>query len=37
MRVYDKEFKEEALKLSYEVGPSAASTQLDSLSAFVFY
>ena len=28
MRVYDKEFKEEALKLSYEVGPVAASTQL---------
>ena len=28
MRVYDKAFKEEALKLSDEVGPSAASTQL---------
>ncbi|KUO97046.1 transposase [Ferroacidibacillus organovorans] len=28
MRVYDKEFKEEALKLSYEVGPTAASEQL---------
>ena len=28
MRVYDKEFKEEALKLSDEVGPSAAFTQL---------
>ena len=28
MRVYDKEFKEEALKLSYEVGPTAASDQL---------
>ena len=28
MRVYDKEFKEEALKLSYEVGSVAASTQL---------
>ena len=26
--MYDKEFKEEALKLSDEVGPSAASTQL---------
>ena len=28
MRVYDKEFKEEAVKLSYEVGPTAASAQL---------
>ena len=28
MRVYDKEFKEEALKLSDEIGPSAASVQL---------
>lgn len=28
MRVYDKEFKEEALKLSQEVGPKAASEQL---------
>ncbi|KYP81791.1 transposase [Ferroacidibacillus organovorans] len=28
MRVYDKEFKEEALKLSYEIGPTAASEQL---------
>ena len=27
-RVYDKEFKEEALKLSYEVGPVTAFTQL---------
>lgn len=28
MRVYDKEFKQEAIKLSYEVGPKAASEQL---------
>jgi len=28
MRVYDKEFKEEAIKLSYEVGSKAASQQL---------
>ena len=28
MRVYDKEFKEEAIKLSYEVGPTVASAQL---------
>ena len=28
MRVYNKEFKEEAVKLSYEVGPTAASAQL---------
>ncbi len=28
MRVYDKEFKEEAIKLSYEVGSTAASEQL---------
>ena len=28
MRVYDKEFKEEAIKLSYEVGPTTASAQL---------
>ena len=28
MRVYDKEFKEEALKLAQEVGPKAASEQL---------
>ncbi|MCI0184438.1 transposase [Sulfoacidibacillus ferrooxidans] len=28
MRVYDKEFKEEAIKLSYEVGPTVASNQL---------
>lgn len=28
MRVYDKEFKEEAIKLSYEIGSTAASQQL---------
>ena len=28
MRVYDKEFKKEAIKLSYEIGPSAATEQL---------
>jgi transposase len=28
MRVYDKEFKEEAVKLSYEVGPTAAAEKL---------
>ncbi len=28
MRVYDKEFKEEAIKLSYEIGNKAASDQL---------
>lgn len=28
MRVYDKEFKEEAIKLSYQIGPTAASNQL---------
>jgi len=28
MRVYDKEFKEEAIKLSHEVGNSAAAEQL---------
>ena len=28
MRVYDKEFKEEAVKLSYEVRPTVASAQL---------
>jgi transposase len=28
MRVYDKEFKEEAIKLSCEIGPKAASDQL---------
>lgn len=28
MRAYDKEFKEEAIKLSYEVGPRAASEHL---------
>jgi transposase len=28
MRAYDKEFREEAIKLSYEVGPKAASDQL---------
>ena len=29
MRVYDKEFKEEAIKLSYEVGTKIASGQLE--------
>jgi transposase len=28
MRVYDKEFKEEAIKLSYEIGNKVASKQL---------
>ena len=28
MRVYEKEFKEEAIKLSYEIGNKAASEQL---------
>ena len=28
MRVYDKDFREEAIKLSYEVGPTKASEQL---------
>ncbi|MDA8229371.1 MAG: transposase [Desulfitobacterium hafniense] len=28
MRVYEKEFKEEAIKLSYEIGSKAASEQL---------
>jgi transposase-like protein len=28
MRVYDREFKEEAIKLSYEIGNKAASEQL---------
>jgi len=28
MRVYDKEFKKEAIKLSYEIGPTAATEQL---------
>jgi transposase len=28
MRVYEKEFKEEAIKLSYEIGSRAASEQL---------
>ncbi|MEW5920751.1 MAG: transposase [Bacillota bacterium] len=28
MRVYDKEFKEEALKLASEIGPKAASEKL---------
>ena len=28
MRVYDKEFKEEAIKLSNEVGPKSAAEQL---------
>mgnify|MGYP001058145925 CR=1 FL=1 len=28
MRDYDKEFREEAIKLSYEVGPTKASDQL---------
>lgn len=28
MRVYDKEFKEEAIKLSSDIGPKAASQQL---------
>ncbi len=28
MRVYDKEFKEEAIKLSYELGLRAAAKQL---------
>ena len=28
MRDYDKDFKEEAIKLSYEIGPSKASDQL---------
>lgn len=28
MRVYDKEFKEEAIKLSYELGLKAAAEQL---------
>ena len=28
MRVYDKEFKEEAIKLSHEIGNKAASEQL---------
>jgi len=28
MRVYDKEFKEEAIKLSFEIGNSAAAEQL---------
>ena len=28
MRVYDKEFKEEAIKLSYEIGPTATAERL---------
>ncbi|MDD4752174.1 MAG: transposase, partial [Desulfitobacteriaceae bacterium] len=28
MRFYDKEFKEQAIKLSYEVGATAAADQL---------
>lgn len=28
MRVYDQEFKKEAIKLSYEIGPTAATEQL---------
>ncbi|MHB1406159.1 MAG: transposase, partial [Desulfitobacteriaceae bacterium] len=28
MRDYDKDFKEEAIKLSYEIGPTKASDQL---------
>jgi transposase len=28
MREYDKDFKQEALKLSYEIGPTAASEKL---------
>jgi len=28
LRDYDKDFKEEAIKLSYEIGPTKASEQL---------
>ncbi|MFZ3102387.1 MAG: transposase [Desulfitobacteriaceae bacterium] len=31
MRVYDKEFKEEAIKLSYELGIKSAAEQLGIL------
>jgi len=37
MRVYGKEFKEEAIKLSCEIGPKAAADQLGNTSNHTVY